>query len=48
MLELETMGPLSRVAPGEWVEHVEHWSLHRDVAAAWTDEELDRTILPLL
>ena len=48
MLELETMGPLSRVAPGEWLEHVEHWSLHRDVAAAWTDEELDRTILPLL
>jgi hypothetical protein len=30
------------------VEHVEHWSLDRDVAAAWTDEDLDRTILPLL
>jgi hypothetical protein len=48
MLELETMGPLGRVAPGAWVEHVEHWSLDRDVAAAWTDEDLDRTILPLL
>ena len=48
MLELETLGPLTRVAPGEWVEHVEHWSLHRDVAAVWTDEDLDRTILPLL
>ena len=48
MLELETMGPLRRVAPGEWVEHVERWSLHRDVPAAWTDEDLDRTVLPLL
>jgi hypothetical protein len=48
MLELETMGPLRRVAPDEWVEHVEHWSLHRDISTAWTDEDLDRTILPLL
>jgi hypothetical protein len=48
MLELETLGPLRRVAPGEWIEHIEHWSLHRDISAAWTDEDLDRTLLPLL
>lgn len=48
MVELETLGPLTRVAPGEWIEHTEHWSLHRDISAAWTDADLDRTLLPLL
>ncbi len=45
MLELETMGPLTRVAPGEWVRHVESWELHTGVSiAAWTDEGLDRAL----
>lgn len=26
-LELETLGPLARLAPGEWVEHVEEWEV---------------------
>ncbi len=43
MLELETLGPLCRVAPGEWIEHTEQWALYRTPApAAWTDEDLDR------
>jgi hypothetical protein len=43
MLELETLGPLYRVAPGAWIEHTERWELARAVAPlAWTDEELDR------
>ncbi len=30
------------------VEHTEHWTLHKNVkVAAWTDEELDRVVLPL-
>ncbi|MBX9599790.1 MAG: hypothetical protein K2X35_02260 [Bryobacteraceae bacterium] len=49
MLELETLGPLVTLAPGESVTHEERWSLHRGVALAeWTDEELDRVIAPLL
>jgi hypothetical protein len=49
MLELETMGPLRTVAPGEWMEHAERWSLHRNVKLVdWTDDELDRVITPLL
>jgi hypothetical protein len=49
MLELETMGPLCRVAPGEWIEHTERWTLHRKVRVSdWTDEELDRIIAPLV
>jgi hypothetical protein len=42
-LELETLGPLIKLAPDETATHVESWSLHRDVAvSAWTDAELDR------
>jgi hypothetical protein len=44
-LELETLGPLEEVGPGAAVEHVERWSLHRDVAIReWTDAELDRVL----
>jgi hypothetical protein len=46
-LELETLGPLEEVAPGAAVEHVERWTLHRNVKVReWTDEELDR-VLPV-
>jgi hypothetical protein len=49
MLELETLGPLCRVAPGDWIEHTEHWALYRQVAPpAWTDDALDRILAPLL
>jgi hypothetical protein len=45
MLELETLGPLCRVAPGEWIEHTEHWALYRASApAVWNDEGLDRIL----
>jgi hypothetical protein len=44
-LELETLGPLEEVEPGTMVEHVERWSLHRNVEIGeWTDEELDRVL----
>lgn len=46
-LELETLGPLEEVAPGATVEHVERWSLHKNVVIdEWTDDELDR-VLPV-
>jgi hypothetical protein len=46
-LELETLGPLEDLAPGATLEHVERWSLHRNVVLReWTDEEIDR-VLPL-
>jgi len=48
-LELETLGPITRLAPGETVEHVERWSLHRNVQiGSWSDAELDRVLLPVL
>jgi hypothetical protein len=48
-LEMETLGPLTRLAPGKTAEQVEHWSLHRNVKLAdLTDEAIDAAILPLL
>jgi hypothetical protein len=48
-LELETLGPLTRLEPGERLEHTERWSLHRGVAIGeFTDADIDRAILPLL
>ena len=48
-LEIETLGPLTRLAPGKTVELVEHWGLFRNVKLdALTDDDLDHTILPLV
>lgn len=48
-LELETLGPLVKLQPGQTVTHTERWSLHRDVVVSeWSDAEMDRLILPLV
>jgi hypothetical protein len=40
---------MTKVTPGKTVELVEHWGLFRNVkVTALTDDELDRTILPLV
>jgi hypothetical protein len=48
-LELETVGPLTKVEAGKTVEHVESWSFHKNVKiGSWTDAELDRVVAPLV
>jgi hypothetical protein len=48
-LEIETLSPMTQLQPGQTIEHVERWALFRNVKpAGLTDEELDRTLLPLL
>ncbi len=48
-LELETFGPMTRLRSGETAELIEEWSLHREVRIeSWTDEAVDRVLLPLL
>ncbi len=48
-LEIETLGPMTKVAPGKSVEHVEHWSLHRNIKLSeFTDAAIDQVLLPLL
>jgi hypothetical protein len=48
-LEMETLGPLTKVLPGQWVERVEHWDLfHNVMLSDWTDDALDGVRLPLV
>jgi hypothetical protein len=47
-VEIETLGPITKVFPGQTAEQVEHWALFRDVKLpALTDEDLDRVLVPL-
>jgi len=49
MLEMETLGPIERLAQGQSLMHVEHWTLTKNVKMnAVSDAELDRILLPLL
>jgi hypothetical protein len=49
ILELETLGPIETLAPGESLTHTERWSAFRDVRLGlWNDDELDRVLKPLL
>src|SRR5579863_847532 len=48
-LEQETLGPMTKLAPGSSLEHIERWTLHKNVHLRdWNDAELDRVILPLV
>jgi hypothetical protein len=46
MLELETLGPITRVEPGGMVEHVERWDLWLDVPPPRGDDDVDTHIVP--
>ncbi|MBA4383529.1 MAG: hypothetical protein C0410_02215 [Anaerolinea sp.] len=48
MLEVETLGPMVEIAPGQKSEHLEEWSLHKGIKPSTTDAEIDKNILPLL
>jgi hypothetical protein len=48
-LEQETLGPMTKLGPGASVEHIERWTLHKNVhIREWNDAELDRVLLPLV
>jgi len=48
-LEMETLGPMSKVPPGGTVEQVERWNLFRGVnLTELSDEAIDRAVLPLV
>jgi hypothetical protein len=47
-LELETLGPLQNLAPGETVEHTEDWWLFRGIPAGDDDTWIDNIILPIV
>jgi hypothetical protein len=43
-LEVESLGPMRTLKPGESAEHTERWSLHRDVKIGKTEKEVDAAI----
>lgn len=47
MIEVETLGPLTGIAPGATVEHIEVWSLHKK-SVGETDAEIAKAIEPLI
>jgi hypothetical protein len=47
MLEVETLGPLTRLEPGAHVDHVESWLLAR-VECGPSEADIDSQILPLV
>ena len=47
-MEVETLGPLTKLGPGESATHVEHWFLFKDVDAGTTEDTLDKAIAPLV
>jgi hypothetical protein len=48
MLEMETVGELVTLAPGQAAELVESWELYGDVPEVRTEADVDRVIRPLL
>jgi hypothetical protein len=48
-LEAETLGPLQSVGPQQQIEHIEHWTLHKNVRLpALSDDAIDRIVVPLV
>ncbi len=45
-LEVESLGPLQRVASGKTIEHLERWSLLKDATRETTDAAIDASIRP--
>lgn len=46
MLEAETLGPLTKLAPEESAEHTEHWFLWDGVEVEDTEESVAQSVLP--
>ena len=46
--ELETLGPMTTLEPGESASHTEYWFLAKTTPMAETDEALDAALLPVV
>lgn len=47
MIEVETVGPVTRLEPGAKVEHVECWTLHK-AAVADSEASIEKKVAPLV
>ena len=48
ILEVESLGPLVTLQPGESTTHTERWTLHRDVARCESEADVMRDVMPLV
>ena len=48
ILEIETLGGMVTLKPGDSVEHVENWKLFKDVPLCKTEDDVDRIVRPLI
>ena len=48
ILELESLAPLVDLQPGKVVSHWEEWAVYDEIPAPQSEEDVDRTILPLV
>ncbi|MEO6873536.1 MAG: hypothetical protein ABI222_01815 [Opitutaceae bacterium] len=46
MIELETLGPLAKLAPGKTATHVEYWGVFDDLPRPSTDEAFSKSLAP--
>jgi hypothetical protein len=47
-VELETLGPLERLEPGQSAEHTEEWSLHANVDIGDSESTLESALAPIV
>lgn len=47
-LEIETLGPLQKIAPGRAIEHIERWWLFKGVNNDLSDAGIERNIKPMV
>ena len=47
-LEIESLGPLSVLEPGQSMSHRETWSLHRGVTFCKTEDDIEAYVRPLV
>ena len=47
-MEIESLGPMHHLEPGQAAEHDEHWHLFKGVNAGPDEDSLDRAIAPLI
>ena len=48
MIELETLGPMTSIQPGSFVEHIEDWYLFKGVGRIADEDSIDQFVLPLV
>jgi hypothetical protein len=48
MLEMESLGPLTRLAPGQAIEHIETWELFGGIGTAKSEAEIEARVAPKL